>query len=94
MNVLSSHTPLAVSERLEHYPLLDALIERRSRRFAPGMRLNGGLLAYASARQPEPLTLEEEAALAFTACGVRRVIGAASAEKVVRRKERASRVGQ
>ena len=44
MNVLSSHTPLAVSERLAHYPLLDALIERRSRRFAPGMRLNGGPL--------------------------------------------------
>jgi hypothetical protein len=56
--------------RLAEYPLLDALIERRSRRFAPGMRLNGGPLAYQSKRPPEPLTIEEEAALAFAACGV------------------------
>ena len=75
MNVLSSHTPLAVSERLAHYPLLDALIERRSRRFAPGMRLNGGPLAYASARQPEPLTLEEEAALASSVWRTRQLAG-------------------
>ena len=34
------------------------------------MRLNGGPLAYASRRQPHPLTLDEEAALAFAACGV------------------------
>ena len=37
---------------------------------APGMRLNGGPLAYASTRPPDPLTIEEEAALAFAACGV------------------------
>jgi hypothetical protein len=29
-----------LDERLARYPLLDALLERRSRRFAPGMRLN------------------------------------------------------
>ncbi len=52
------------------YPLLDALIERRSRRFAPGMRLNGGPLAYESAKAPQPLSLEEEAGLAFSACGI------------------------
>ena len=58
-------------ERLvARYPLLDALIERRSRRFAPGMRLEGGPLAYTSARSPHPLSLEEEAALAFAACGI------------------------
>jgi hypothetical protein len=61
---------LAVFERLAHYPLLDALIGRRSRRFGKGMRLNGGPLAYASAQAPQPLSLEQEAALAFAACGI------------------------
>ncbi len=56
--------------RFARYPLLDALIERRSRRFAPGMRLNGGPLAYASAKAPQPLSLEEEVSLAFSACGI------------------------
>jgi hypothetical protein len=60
----------ATDERLERYPLLEALIRRRSRRFAVGMILNGGPLAYQSARAPEPLSFEEEAALAFAACGV------------------------
>jgi hypothetical protein len=56
--------------RAQEYPLLRALIERRSRRFARGMELKGGPLAYRSSRPPEPLTLEEEAVLAFAACGV------------------------
>ena len=34
------------------------------------MSLNGGPLAYSSARPPQPLSLEEEAALAFAACGI------------------------
>ncbi|MFN8499019.1 MAG: hypothetical protein U0641_14310 [Anaerolineae bacterium] len=59
-----------VDERLARYPLLDALLHRRSRRFAKGMRLNGGPLAYQSAHAPQPLSIEEEAALAFAACGV------------------------
>lgn len=54
----------------DSYPLLDALIHRRSRRFAKGLRLEGGPLAYASGESPDPLTLEEEAALTFAACGV------------------------
>src|SRR3712207_3732763 len=57
-------------ERLARYPLLDALIERRSRRFGEGMSLNGGPLAYDSTRAPQPLSLEEEAALAFAGCGI------------------------
>jgi hypothetical protein len=57
-------------ERLRAYPLLETLIRRRSRRFAAGMILNGGPLAYNSARPPQPLSGEEEAALAFAACGV------------------------
>jgi hypothetical protein len=54
----------------ERYPLLDALIERRSRRFAAGLTLPGGPLAHASRVDPVPLTVEEEAALAFAACGL------------------------
>ena len=59
---MNSPAPL---EQLARYPLLDALIERRSRRFGSGMSLNGGPLAYSSARPPQPLSLEEEAVLAF-----------------------------
>jgi hypothetical protein len=49
---------------------LEVLIERRSRRFGNGMRLNGGPLSYKSMRAPQPLSLEEEAALAFAGCGI------------------------
>ena len=34
------------------------------------MRLNGGPLSYRSVRTPQPLSLEEEAALAFAGCGI------------------------
>ena len=57
-------------EGLTSYPLLQAMIERRSRRFGDGMSLNGGPLAYESSRSPRPLSLEEEAALAFAGCGI------------------------
>jgi hypothetical protein len=56
--------------QLAGYPLLEALIERRSRRFGNGMRLNGGPLSYKSMRPSQPLSLEEEAALAFAGCGI------------------------
>jgi hypothetical protein len=52
------------------FPLFKAILHRRSRRFGLGMRLNGGPLAYASRHVPLPLTLEEEAALAFAAAGI------------------------
>jgi hypothetical protein len=55
---------------LANFPLLTALIERRSRRFGKGMTMHKGPLQYSSAQEPEPLTREEEAALAFAACGV------------------------
>src|SRR5919198_1737339 len=61
---------MQMDERLARYPLLEALIERRSRRFGKGMRLEGGPLAFTSASPPQPLTIEEEAALAFAACGI------------------------
>ncbi len=66
----STQSPTEGLRPFAKYPLLDALIERRSRRFALGMRLHGGPLAYDSAEAPRPLSLEEEAALAFAACGV------------------------
>jgi hypothetical protein len=70
----SSVKPERVGEpegsRLKSYLLLGTLISRRSRRFAKGMSMNGGPLAYESQEEPEPLSLEEEAALAFAGCGV------------------------
>jgi hypothetical protein len=51
------------------YPLFDALRQRRSRRFGRGQRM-GGALAYESAREPVPLTEEEQAILAFAAAGI------------------------
>jgi hypothetical protein len=57
-------------EQAARYSLLDALIQRRSRRFGQGFQLNGGPLAYKSSLPPQPLTLPEEAALAFAACGL------------------------
>ena len=52
------------------YPLIDALRERRSRRFSIGMHIPGGPLAYESRHAPLPLSEEEEAILAFAACGI------------------------
>jgi hypothetical protein len=64
---MSPDDPLAA---LARYPLLDALRERRSRRFGAGMRMEGGPLAFASRQEPVPLSEEEEALLAFAACGI------------------------
>src|SRR5205085_3152162 len=58
-----------MNDALLRYSLVDALVNRRSRRFGKGMQLNGGPLAYQSAQAPEPLSLDEESALAFAACG-------------------------
>src|ERR1051326_6879888 len=50
--------------------ILDTLRNRRSRRFGLGMKMAQGPLAYESHHPPMPLTEEEEALLAFAACGV------------------------
>src|SRR5947207_815742 len=55
---------------LTGYSLLDALRERRSRRFGLGMKMEQGPLAYQSEHAPIPLDEEEEALLAFAACGI------------------------
>ncbi|HLJ56794.1 MAG TPA: hypothetical protein VKT77_17275 [Chthonomonadaceae bacterium] len=51
-------------------PLLDTLRNRRSRRFGLGMEMPEGPLAYRSSQPPVPLSEEEEALLAFAACGI------------------------
>ncbi|MBI3415696.1 MAG: hypothetical protein HY043_10340 [Verrucomicrobia bacterium] len=50
--------------------MLDALRDRRSRRFCAGMEMPGGPLAYKSRHVPKPLTEAEEAALVYAACGI------------------------
>jgi hypothetical protein len=56
---------------LETTPLLSALRSRRSRRFARGLTMPPrGALSYESRLEPQPLIEEEEALLAFAACGV------------------------
>jgi hypothetical protein len=57
-------------DSLSRYPLLDALRDRRSRRFGVGMRMESGPLAYRSTEPGLPLTEDEEAVLAFAACGI------------------------
>src|SRR4030095_11627010 len=52
------------------YPLLDALLKRRSRRFGLGMKMEKGPLAFQSRHAPFPLTEEEEAYLSFAASGI------------------------
>jgi hypothetical protein len=55
---------------LARYPLLDALRDRRSRRFGLGMAMDAGPLAYRSRHAGLRLAEGEEALLAFAACGI------------------------
>jgi hypothetical protein len=55
---------------LDDVSLIDAIVSRRSRRFALGSELDGGPLAYASAHDPVPLTAEEEAVIVFAGSGL------------------------
>jgi hypothetical protein len=50
--------------------LFEALLNRRSRRVGLGMSIPAGPFQYTSPHKPVPLTEDEEAALAFAACGV------------------------
>ncbi len=52
------------------YPLIEAMVRRRSRRFALGNRLQGGAFSYTSDASPVPLSIDEEAILAFAGAGV------------------------
>lgn len=64
---MAEETPLSI---LARYPLLHALRDRRSRRFGVGMEMADGPMAHRSEAEPLPLSEDEEAALAFAACGV------------------------
>jgi hypothetical protein len=50
--------------------LFEVLLHRRSRRLGLGMSIPAGPFQYTSPHAPVPLTEDEEAALAFAACGV------------------------
>ena len=50
--------------------LMEVLLNRRSRRMGMGMSIPAGPFQYSSPHRPIPLTEEEEASLAFAACGV------------------------
>ncbi len=71
-----SDAPAAASTRptgpetAASFPLLDAMIRRRSRRFALGNKLQGGAFSFESQSPPVPLSLDEEAILAFAGSGV------------------------
>lgn len=57
-------------DRLWNQSLMDAIFNRRSRRFATGAFLDGGALTYKSKIEPIPLTTLEEAILATAAAGI------------------------
>src|SRR5262244_4079607 len=50
--------------------LFEVLLHRRSRRVGLGMSIPAGPFQYQSRHEPVPLTEDEEAALAFAACGI------------------------
>ena len=57
-------------DELDRHSLIDTFLTRRSRRFALGSHLHGSALAFESQSPPVPLSLDEEAILAFAASGV------------------------
>ena len=59
-----------LDNQLKTYPLVDALRGRRSRRFGLGMTIPEGPFAFQSKHTTIPLTEDEEALLAFAACGI------------------------
>ncbi len=50
-------------KELFRYPLIEAIVERRTRRVAQGASIDAGELSYTSPNQPDPLTPLEEAIL-------------------------------
>jgi hypothetical protein len=57
-------------DELDRHSLIDTFLTRRSRRFALGSNLHGSALAYRSESPPVPLSIDEQAILAFAASGV------------------------
>ena len=70
-DVRSAEDPAATgAAELDRHSLMDTFITRRSRRFALGNTLYGSGLAFQSQATPVPLSLDEEAVIAFAATGV------------------------
>jgi hypothetical protein len=71
-NMLLGRVGVLPDERtpLDQYPLVDALLKSRARRFFKGARMPGGPLKYQSTRLPQRLSLEQEALMAFAAAGI------------------------
>ena len=59
-----------MAEGFSNFSLVQALLNRRSRRVGLGMSIPAGPLRYTSPHKPISLTEAEEAALAFAACGI------------------------
>lgn len=66
----SAQFPDALLRQVWEYPLGQAITGRRSRRFALGMELPGGPLAFKSRHPPVPLNVVEQALLLCAATGV------------------------
>ncbi len=66
----TSHPSSAGLADVAARPLIDIFLERRSRRFAMGSDLHGGAMDFTSAVKPVPLSVDEEAILAFAGSGV------------------------
>jgi len=62
-------TPASLLNDVWNYPFMEAIINRRSRRFSMGATMPGGGLAYKSSEKPMPLTTLEEAILVNAAVG-------------------------
>ena len=62
--------PQWIVHQINNYTLLDSLRGRRSRRFGAGMQIDHGPFTYTSDMSPTPISEDEEAALAFAACGL------------------------
>jgi hypothetical protein len=53
-----------------NYPVMDAIFQRRARRFPFGARLPGDLLPFQSTKEPVPLDEIEEAMLVMAGTGI------------------------
>src|SRR5436190_16643604 len=62
--------PASALDKLQTYPFLQALLDRRSRRFGRGMEMKSGPMAFSSRQEGAPLTEEEEALMVFAASGI------------------------
>ena len=70
---MDSEQNAAQKDPLEHawnYPFMNAIVNRRSRRFSLGAEMNGGGLAYKSEASPVPLSTLEEAMLITAGTGI------------------------